>query len=331
MDYRQLGQSDIRLSSIAFGAWAIGGWMWGGADKKDAIAAIDRALDVGMTTIDTAAVYGQGHSESVVGEAVRGRRDKVQILTKFGLRWDTDRGLHYFDSTDNQGRPIAIHRCADRASVIEECENSLKRLGTDYIDLYQHHRTDPTTPIEETMEALSALLEQGKIRSAGVSNYTREETAQALAALPIVSNQVPYSMLEREIEEDLVPFCRERHLGILAYSPLQRGILTGKIKPGHSFAPTDHRADQVHFQPGNHERVMTYLADINPIADERGVTLSQLVLNWTLHRPGITHLLVGARNPQQVEENVGAVDFRLSPEETERIDTALERLALERQ
>jgi aryl-alcohol dehydrogenase-like predicted oxidoreductase len=330
VEYRQLGQSEIQLSSITFGAWAIGGWMWGGADKQDAVAAIHKALDVGMTSIDTAAIYGQGHSESVVGEALEGRRHEVQILTKFGLRWDTDKGLHYFDSTNNQGRPISIHRYAGKASVIEECEESLKRLRTDYIDLYQHHRTDPTTPIEETMEALSILFKQGKIRSAGVSNYTLEETKQTLAALPIVCNQVPYSMLERDIENDLVPFCQEQQISILAYSPLQRGILTGKIKPGHVFAETDHRSDQYYFQPGNHEKVMNFLAEIKPIADERNVTLSQLVINWTLHRPGITHALVGARNPQQVEENAGAADFQLSLKETEQIDTALEELVLEK-
>jgi aryl-alcohol dehydrogenase-like predicted oxidoreductase len=330
MEYRQLGRSEIQLSSITFGAWAIGGWMWGGADKRDAIAAVQKAVETGMTSIDTAAIYGQGHSESVVGEALEGRRHEVQILTKFGLRWDTDKGLHYFESTDNQGRPISIHRYAGKASVIEECEKSLKRLRTDYIDLYQHHRTDPTTPIEETMEALSMLLEQGKIRSAGVSNYSLDETKQAQAALPIVCNQVPFSMLERDIENDLVPFCQEQQISILAYSPLQRGILTGKIKPGHVFAATDHRPEQYYFQPGNHERVMNFLAEIRPIADERGVTLSQLVINWTLHRPGITIALVGARNPQQVEENAGAAGFQLSLEETEQIDTALEKLVLEK-
>jgi len=330
MEYRQLGNSDIQLSSVTFGAWAIGGWMWGGADRQVAVAAIHKALNVGMTSIDTAAIYGQGHSELVVGEALEGRRHEVQILTKFGLRWDTDKGLHYFDSTNNQGRPISIHRYAGKASVIEECEKSLKRLKTDYIDLYQHHRTDPTTPIEETMEALSILLEQGKIRTAGVSNYTRDETAQALAALPIVCNQVAYSMLERDIENDLVPYCRDHQISILAYSPLQRGILTGKIKPGHVFADTDHRSQQYYFQPGNHEKVMDFLGEIRPIAEERGITLSQLVINWTLHRPGITIALVGARNPQQVEENAGAADFQLSLKETEQIDTALEKLVLER-
>lgn len=330
MEYRQLGKSEIRLSSITFGAWAIGGWMWGGADKRDAVAAIQKALDVGMTSIDTAAIYGQGHSESILGEALENRRHEVQILTKFGLRWDTDKGLHYFDSIDNQGRPISIHRYAGKASVIEECEKSLKRLKTDYIDLYQHHRPDPTTPIEETMEALGVLLEQGKIRTAGVSNYTLDETRQALAALPIVCNQVPYSMLEREIENDLVPFCLEHEISILAYSPLQRGILTGKIKPGHVFADTDHRSQQYYFQPGNHEKVMTFLAGIIPVADERGITLSQLVINWTFHRPGITHALVGARNPEQVEENAGAAGFQLSSNETERIDSALEKLVLEK-
>jgi aryl-alcohol dehydrogenase-like predicted oxidoreductase len=330
MEYRQLGRSDIKLSSLAFGAWAIGGWMWGGADRRDAIDAIERALDTGMTTIDTAAVYGQGHSESVVGEALQGRREEVQILTKFGLRWDTDQGLHYFDSTDNLGRPIAIHRYAGRASVIEECEKSLRRLRTDYIDLYQHHRPDPTTPIGETMEALRTLLDQGKIRSAGVSNYNVEEMKQALDVLPIVSNQVPYSMLEREIEDELVPFCVEHGISILAYSPLQRGILTGKIEPGHCFAPTDHRAQQYYFRRENHERVMALLREIQPIADARGITLSQLVLNWTLHRPGITHVLVGARDPQQVEENAGAAGFLLTATETEQIDAALEGVVLER-
>ena len=330
MEHRQLGQSEIQLSSITFGAWAIGGWMWGGADKRDAVAAIHKAVDVGMTSIDTAAIYGQGHSESIVGEALEGRRHEVEILTKFGLRWDTDRGQHYFDSTDNQGRPISIHRYAGKASVIEECENSLKRLRTDYIDLYQHHRPDPTTPIEETMEALGILLEQGKIRTAGVSNYSLDETKQALAALPIVCNQVPYSMLERDIEDDLAPYCQEHRISILAYSPLQRGILTGKIKPGHVFADTDHRSDQYFFQPGNHEKVMDFLAEIQPIADQRGITLSQLVINWTLHRPGITIALAGARDPRQVEENAAAADFRLSVSETEQIDTALEKLVLER-
>lgn len=330
MEYRQLGQSEIQLSAITFGAWAIGGWMWGGADKGDAVAAIHKAVDVGMTSIDTAAIYGQGHSESIVGKALEGRRHEVQILTKFGLRWDTDEGLHYFDSTDNQGRPISIHRYAGKASVLEECEHSLKRLRTDYIDLYQHHRTDPTTPIEETMEALGILLEQGKIRTAGVSNYTLDETRQALAALPIVCNQVPYSMLERDIEDDLVPYCLEQQISILAYSPLQRGILTGRIEPGHVFADTDHRSDQYYFQSGNHEKVMHFLAEIKPIADERGVTLSQLVINWTLHRPGITIALVGARDPRQVEENAGAADFRLSVSETEQIDAALDTLVLER-
>jgi aryl-alcohol dehydrogenase-like predicted oxidoreductase len=330
MEHRQLGQSEIQLSSIVFGAWAIGGWMWGGADQQDAVAAIQKAVESGMTSIDTAAIYGQGHSESIVGEAVEGRRDEVQILTKFGLRWDTDKGLHYFDSTNNQGRPISIHRYGGKASVIEECEQSLKRLRTDYIDLYQHHRSDPTTPVEETMEALSILLEQGKIRSAGVSNYTLEETKKALAALPIVCNQLPYSMLERDIEHDLVPFCREQQISILAYSPLQRGILTGKIKPGHTFAPTDHRSQQYYFQPGNHEKVMDFLVEIEPIAGERGITLTQLVINWTLHREGITHVLVGARNPRQVEENAEAGGFRLSSTETERIDAALEKLVLEK-
>src|SRR5580704_7534700 len=180
MEYRKLGNTEVKLSAITFGAWAIGGWMWGGADKKDALVAIAASYDYGVTSFDTAAIYGQGRSEEIVGEALRSlRRDKVQILTKFGMRWDEKKGTLAFKSTDNSNHPIEIYKYAGKESIIKECEDSLRRLGTDYIDLYQIHWPDSTTPVAETMEALGQLLQQGKIRAAGVSNFSAPLMAEA--------------------------------------------------------------------------------------------------------------------------------------------------------
>src|SRR6266700_7887333 len=173
MEYRQLGESSIKASAITFGAWAIGGWMWGGADRRDAVEAIKASYNEGVTSIDTAPAYGQGLSEEIVGEAIRGiPRDKIQILTKFGLRWDTPQGEFYFNTKDNAGKDISMYKYASREGVIKECEDCLRRLGTDYIDLFQIHWPDSTTPVSETMEALVQLQKQGKIRAAGVCNYS---------------------------------------------------------------------------------------------------------------------------------------------------------------
>src|SRR5450432_2372320 len=260
MEYRKLGNTDIKLSAITFGAWAIGGWMWGGAEKKDALEAIAASYDHGVTSIDTAPIYGQGRSEEIVGEALRSLpRDKVQILTKFGMRWDERKGRLDLKSTDNAGHPIDIYRYSGKDSVIKECEDSLRRLGTDYIDLYQQHWPDPTTPIAETMEALTQLIKQGKIRAAGVCNFSADQMAEAEKAISLTSNQVPYSMVERTIEGDVIPYCIDHHKAVIAYSPLQRGLLTGKIKPDHVFAPGDHRPETSFFNQENIRRIDDFL------------------------------------------------------------------------
>ncbi|MEX1212510.1 MAG: aldo/keto reductase [Balneolaceae bacterium] len=331
MDKIQLGQSNLWLSPITFGAWAAGGWMWGGTEQNQSIEAIQRSIDLGVTSIDTAPIYGQGHSEEIVREALKGiPRDKIQILTKFGMRWDLAKGKFITDSKKNDGTPISIYRYAGKESVIEECEQSLKRLGTDYIDLYQIHWPDPTTPIEETMEAVLKLKEQGKIREAGVCNYNVEEMKRAESILPLASNQVPYSMVRRDIEEEVVPWCRHNKKGILAYSPLQRGLLTGKIRPETSFGDGDTRPGEVWFQKENIRRINKFLDEIRPIADTKGATLAQLVIQWTLKQPGITIALVGARNPKQAVENAKAADITLTSEEAKMIDDKLDLLAIER-
>ena len=328
MEYRQIGGSDIQASAITFGAWAIGGWMWGGADRKEALDAILASYEHGVTSIDTAPVYGQGLSEEIVGDALKQLpRDKVQVLTKFGLRWDIKEGsLHFKDETEVP--PLEVYRYTRKESVILECENCLRRLGTDYIDLFQQHWPDPTTPNEETMEALLRLQEQGKIRAAGVSNFSVEQMKTAETVISLASNQLPYSMLRREIEKDIVPYCIENKKAVIVYSPLQRGLLSGKIKPGHVYNEGDSREGDRFYTAENIKRVNTYLDELKPLAADKNASLAQLVIAWTLRQPGITLALVGARNPEQAIQNAKASDVVLTSEELKLIDDKLSKLEL---
>ena len=329
MIYRKLGNSDLSISAITFGAWAAGGWMWGGTEQNDSVNAIKAAYDLGVTSIDTAPAYGQGKSEEIIGEAIKSLpRDKIQILTKYGLRWDTDKGQFYFESKNDQGETIHLHKYATKESIVKECEESLQRLGTDYIDLYQIHWADPTTPIQETMEAISMLIEQGKVRYAGVCNYDVTLMKEAEKYINLVSDQVPYCMVRRDIEKELVPYVLENKKSILAYSPLQRGLLTGKMKPGYKFGEGDHRDGLFYFSDENIRRTNDFLNKIKPIADEKNATLAQLVIRWTIEQPGITIALVGARNPKQAEENAKAAEIKLSQEEITFISGELEKLEL---
>ncbi|ASZ13604.1 aldo/keto reductase [Chitinophaga pendula] len=329
MEFRQLGESDVKLSAITFGAWAIGGWMWGGAERKDAIAAIKASIDHGITSIDTAPVYGQGTSEDIVGAAIKGiARDKVQLATKFGMRWDLAKGQFGFKSQDNNGNDIDIYKYAGKESIIKECEDSLSRMGTDYIDLYQIHWPDNTTPIEESFEAVLRLQEQGKIRAAGVSNYSVEQMQAAEKVISLASNQIPFSMVERSYEDNVIPYSIQHKKGILAYSPLQRGILTGKIKRDHKFSNGDTRADSKFYTPENIDRINAFLAAIKPMAESKNATLAQLVIRWTIEHPGITVALVGARNEEQALQNAKAFEVKLSAEEIDFINKHLAQLQL---
>ena len=329
MEKRKIGKSGLLVSPIVFGAWAIGGWMWGGSDRKESIRAIHACLDHGITSIDTAPIYGFGHSEKLLGEAIKGKRDKYEILTKSGMRWEGTEGEFFFTTNDNDGLSRDVYKYSGRDSIIRECEESLSRLGTDYIDLYQIHWPDNTTPVEETMEALQTLLQQGKIRAIGVSNYSQEQMERANSVVDLSSNQVPYSMVRREIEEEIVPWCVENDCGILAYSPLQRGLLTGKITPETSFAPGDSRPDMPHFKINNLIKTNQFLDSIKPLAEEKGASLSQLVIQWTLQQPGITVALVGARNEKQVEQNAESAQVVLTDEEINLINDELDNLDLD--
>lgn len=324
MEYRELGTSGLQLSAITYGAFAIGGNMWGGNEHKDSVEAIRASIDNGVTTIDTAPFYGFGLSEEIVGEAIQGYdRSKIQLLTKFGLVWDGSNhgeGSFFFNAHDGK-QAIPVYKYASKKSVIKEAEESLKRLRTDYIDLLQIHWPDPTTPIDETMEALAQLKKEGKIRAAGVSNYTVEQMAEARQTLDIASNQVSYSMLNRSIEKDLIPYAIENKLGIIAYSPMERGLLTGKYFSEGKLKSDDHRNE--YFHQFDLEKVRKFLQEITPIAEEKKATLSQLVLRWTTLQPGITVVLAGARNKEQAMTNAEAMNINLTKEEIHFINSKL--------
>lgn len=327
MEYRKLGSSDLKLSAITYGAFVIGGTMWGGNEEKDSIESVQASIEHGVTTLDTAPFYGFGLSEEMVGKAIKGYdRTKIQLLTKFGLVWDGSnkgKGDFFFDA-EKDGVSVPVYKYAAKENVIKEVEESLRRLKTDYIDLLQIHWPDSTTPIAETMEALDLLIQQGKIRAAGVSNYDVEQVTEAREKLNIASDQVGYSMLNRGIEKELIPFAQNHDLGIIAYSPMERGLLTGKYFEGSSLKRNDHRND--YFQQFDLPQIKTFLDTIVPIANEKKITLSQLVLRWTTLQPGITVVLAGARNAGQAIANAKAMDINLTPEELRFINQELSKL-----
>ncbi len=313
---REIGTSGIQASVIGLGTWAIGGWMWGGTDEAKSIAAIQASVDAGVSLIDTAPAYGQGVAEDIVGKALKGRRDKVVLATKCGLVWHTQKGNHFFDY---DGKPV--HRYLGKDAIIYEVEQSLTRLGTDYIDHYITHWQDPTTPIAETMEALETLKQQGKIRSIGASNTSVDEVKAYVAAGQLDAIQEEYSMVKRDIEGTLLPVCRENGVSVLSYSSLALGLLSGKIGPDREFTGDDQRKDNPRFSMANRQKVANLMETIAPIAEAHGATLAQTVIAWTVQQPGITFSLCGARDAAQAVENAKAGQLRLTEAEIAEIDT----------
>lgn len=327
MEYRKLGNTDLELSAITYGAFAIGGNMWGGNEQKDSIESVRASIDNGVTTLDTAPFYGFGLSEEMIGQAIKGYdRGKIQLLSKFGLVWDgsnNGKGEYFFDAEES-GKTFPVYKYASKSNVIKEVEESLKRLQTDYLDLLQIHWPDNSTPISETMEALEILIQQGKIRAAGVSNYSLDQVKQARESLNIASNQVGYSMLNRSVEQDLVPYALDNGLGIIVYSPMERGLLTGKYFKDGKLKESDHRNG--YFQQFDLTKVEAFLNAITPLANDKGATLSQLVLRWTSLQPAISVVLAGARNAEQAIANAKAMDINLSAEEIKFINTELAKI-----
>ena len=317
---RTIGKSGVEASAVGLGTWAIGGWMWGGTDETQSIAAIQAAVDEGISLIDTAPVYGFGVAEEIVGRAIEGRRDKVVLATKCGLVWHRRDGNHFFD---HDGR--AVHRYLGADSIAHEVEQSLKRLRTDRIDHYITHWQDATTPIEETMAALERLKAEGKIRSIGASNTSPEDLRAYVAAGQLDAVQEEYSMIKRGIETTLLPICAEHGVSALSYSSLALGLLSGRIGPERTFEGDDQRRDNPLFSVRNREKVAAFAADIAAIAQSHGASTAQIVIAWTLEQPGITFALCGARNPAQAAENARAGRIRLNEDELKRLDSAAQR------
>jgi methylglyoxal reductase len=310
----------LRGSAVGLGTWAIGGWMWGGTDDAAAEDAIRAGLDAGITLIDTAPAYGLGHSEEVVGRALKGRRDQVVLATKCGLVWHAQRGPYFFSQGGH-----AVHRDLSPAAIRHEVEESLRRLQTDRIDLYITHWQDPTTPIPETVAALKALQAEGKILAFAASNTAPEDLEAYRAAGGIAAVQEEYSMLQRRIEATHLPACRENGIAVMGYSVLGLGLLSGGITADRVFSGDDQRKDNPRFSPENRARVDRLMQVIRPIADQHGASPSQVVIAWTLAQPGLTFALCGARNPDQARENAAAGRLRLTKPDLDAISQAIDQ------
>ena len=313
MRTRRLGQSDLDLTVIGLGTWAIGGpWQfgWGAQDDADSIRTILKALDTGINWIDTAPIYGCGHSEYIVGLALRETSDRPFVATKCGLVWNDKR------------QKI---NCLDYDSIIQECEDSLIRLGVEVIDLYQLHWPVPDEKIEEAWSAMAKLIEQGKVRHLGGSNFNLDQLNRVSNMHPVSSMQNPYSMLRREIEDEVIPHCGNNNVGMLAYSPMGKGLLTGKFSSSHleTLSPDDHRLNDALFTGQAFEKNLAIVDALKPIAARHDKTLAQLAVAWVLRNDAVTAAIVGARKEKQIEETVGAGDWVLGEDDIAEIETIL--------
>jgi aryl-alcohol dehydrogenase-like predicted oxidoreductase len=311
METRRLGNTDMDITPIGFGSWAIGGgnweFAWGPQDEREAIEAIERAVDLGMNWIDTAAVYGLGHSEELVGRAIRGMRRKPYVFTKCSMIWDDDR---------------RIHRSLKADSVRRECEASLRRLGVDVIDLYQIHWPNPDDEIEEGWEALARLREEGKVRYIGVSNFDVDQMRRARLIAPISSLQPPYSLLRRDVEDEILLYCREHDIGVIVYSPMASGLLTGTMTRERiaGFPPDDWRRRSPDYREPRLSHNLEMVDALAGIGARHGRSAGEVAIAWTLRHPAVTGAIVGGRNGRQVEGIIGAGDFRLSEREIREIE-----------
>ena len=315
MQTRQLGNSDMQITRLGLGTWAIGGggWAfgWGPQDDEASIATIHRAIDLGINWIDTAAVYGLGHSEEIVAKALKGRSDRPYVFTKGSRVWN------------DQGE---ITSSLKEQSLRREVENSLHRLEVDTIDLYQLHWPNPDPDIEEGWSTLAKLKSEGKLRYIGVSNFSVEQMERARKIAPITSLQAPYSLIKRDIERDILPYCQEHNIGVIVYSPMMSGLLSGKMTRERidNFPEDDWRKRNEEFQEPRLSRNLKLASLLQDIGYPYNRTTAEVAIAWTLRHPAVTGAIVGGRRPEQVEEIIGAAEFRLSESELEQIEKFLQ-------
>ena len=316
METRAFGKTGLEITPIGFGSWAIGGSGWRGAwgpqDDEEAMNAIRRAVDLGINWVDTAAVYGLGHSEELVARALKGlsESERPYVFTKCSRVWDESGNV--YDSLK-------------RDSVKRECENSLRRLQTDVIDLYQIHWPRPDEDIEEGWSAMAELKEEGKVRHIGVSNFDVSQMKRAQQIAPVETLQPPYSMLRREVEAEILPYCQENDIGVIVYSPMRSGLLTGKMTPERvqNLPSDDWRRNDPDFQEPRLSQHLKLVALLEEIGAEHGRSPGEVAIAWTLRHPAVTAAIVGGRRPDQVDGTIGAAEFRLSEKEIEEIEVAI--------
>jgi aryl-alcohol dehydrogenase-like predicted oxidoreductase len=313
MQMRKLGYTNLKLTTVGLGTWAIGGpWQfgWGPQDDDEAIAAILASLETGINWIDTAPAYGLGHSEELVGKALKQTSKKPIIATKCSLLWN--------DKKEKVS-------CLKAQSVRQECIDSLERLGIETIDLYQIHWPEPDEDLEQAWEEMARLAEEGKIRYLGASNFSIEQIERTRKIHPVASLQPPYSMLHRQAEDELLAYCAQNDIGVVAYSPMQRGLLTGKFSPERlaSLPLDDHRRANPDFHEPRFTATLELVEQLKPIAERNGKTLAQLSISWVLRRPEVTAAIVGARRPEQILETVPASEWDLNEEDIEQIEQLL--------
>ncbi|MEH2325042.1 MAG: aldo/keto reductase [Nostoc sp.] len=314
MQTKQLGNSELHITPIGFGAWAIGGggWAfgWGAQDDQESIEAIARALDLGVNWIDTAAIYGLGHSEEVVAKALKGRSSRPYIFTKCSMIWD-EKG--------------EIGRSLKADSVRREVEASLRRLDIETIDLYQIHWPNPESEIEEGWTTLAKLKDEGKVRYIGVSNFNVEQLKRIQEIAPVTSLQPPYSLVKPDVEKEILPFCQEKNIGVIVYSPMQSGLLTGKMTPERvaNLPDNDWRRNSGEFQEPRLSRNLKLVEVLQHIGKQYDRSPGEMAIAWTLNNPAVTAAIVGARNPKQVEGIIAAGEFRLNQQELDQIGTFL--------
>jgi aryl-alcohol dehydrogenase-like predicted oxidoreductase len=315
MRTRALGSSGVPITTIGVGTWAMGGggWKfgWGEQDDDESVRAIVAGLDAGVNWIDTAAIYGHGRAETTVARAIAGRRDEVFVATKCGRVWEGD--------------SREIGKCLRRSSVLAEADASLRRLRVDVIDLYQIHWPEPDDEIEEGWAAIGDLIEAGKVRFGGVCNFSVAQLERVQAIRPVVSLQPPYSMLKRDVEAEILPWCAAHDVGVVAYSPMQAGLLTGAFTKARaaSLGADDWRSRSPFFQEPQLSNNLRIVDGLRPIAARLGVTVAQVALAWVLRAPVVTSAIAGARRPQQIDETVKAGNVSLPPEVVAEIEALL--------
>lgn len=308
MEYTSIGDTGLRPSRVGLGTWSIGGWMWGGTDEAEAISTIHAAQDMGINLFDTAAVYGYGNSEEIVGKALAGaRRAKAIVATKATLNWDDD------------GK---VFRDGRKGRIEKEIDDSLRRLQTDYIDIYQVHWPDPLVPIEETAAAMKVLLDAGKIRAIGVSNYSPEQMERFAKVAPLHTSQPPFNLFERAAENDVLAYGARHGIVGLTYGALCRGLLSGKMSRDRKFTGDDLRLNDPKFQEPRFSQYLAAVDRLDSLAKERyGKRVIDLAVRWILEQPGVGVALWGARKPEQLDDVTGSMGFTLDPETLEQIDT----------